>query len=140
LAAALLRVGMCQKDSHTILVVEDDPQIRSFLTTALHCEGYTVQEAEGGAAAIHTLDRAADSICLMVLDMSLPLVDGVHVLLHTRMHHSRLPVIAVSADSQSLADTKAAGARATLAKPFPVSDLLEIIESCQLGSGGASPA
>ena len=131
---------MCQEASHTILVVEDDQQIRSFLTPALRCEGYTVQEAEDGAAAIHTLDRAANSICLMVLDMGLPLVDGAQVLQHTRTGNPRLPVIAISADARRLADAKAAGARATLAKPFLVADLLQIIESCQLGSVGASPA
>ena len=115
----------------TALVVEDQQAIRRLVVDVLGRAGYIAKEAKDGAAAMRELDQSADSIDLLVLDLSLPLVDGLEVLAHVRSKAPLLPVIAVSASREDLAEARAAGARETLAKPFDVSELLERVESCR---------
>ena len=62
----------------TVLVVDDDASVRAMLGYILHDEGYVVREAEDGAEAIEEL--LVDPPDCMVLDLMMPVVDGVEVL------------------------------------------------------------
>jgi len=62
----------------TILVVDDEKNIRSTLTRALRLEGYATEEAENGAVALERLE--AGDIDLVILDLQMPVLDGLQLL------------------------------------------------------------
>ena len=100
-----------------MLVVDDEPQIRRALRTALTGHGYEVEVAEDGETALARL--AARLPDVVVLDLIMPGTDGFEVLRQTR-RWSNVPVIVLSARGQER-DTVAAldlGADDYLTKPF----------------------
>jgi two-component system, OmpR family, KDP operon response regulator KdpE len=109
---------------HTVIgIIEDDPQIRRFLRTALDAHGFSTFEAETGKqgltmAATHKPD-------LIILDLGLPDMDGVEVVARLREWMTR-PVIILSARDQERDKVTAldAGADDYLTKPFGVEELL----------------
>ena len=119
--------------SHTraILVVEDDTGIRGIVRELLDDEGYEVFEASNGAEAIVALGNRRpppDSLCLVILDMMLPVADGVEVLNALADWGHFVPVVAVSADRYQLHRAVDAGADETLAKPYDLNQLLAVVE------------
>jgi two-component system KDP operon response regulator KdpE len=107
----------------TLVVVEDEPQIRRFLRTALGTHGYRVIEAETGHQGL--IEAATQKPDLVILDLGLPDMDGVEVIKQLR-GWSALPVIVLSARSQETDKIAAldAGADDYLTKPFGVGELL----------------
>jgi two-component system, OmpR family, KDP operon response regulator KdpE len=106
-----------------ILVVDDEPQIRRALRTALTGHGYDVEIAEDGEAALALLAaRPADAV---VLDLVMPGVDGFEVLRETRTW-SDVPIIVLSARGQEADKVRALdlGADDYLTKPFGMEELL----------------
>jgi two-component system KDP operon response regulator KdpE len=106
-----------------ILVVEDDPQLRRFLRTALGAQGYRLVEAEsvsGGLIAATTHNPE-----LILLDIGLPDGDGIELTRRIR-EWSRVPVIVISARGREGDKVTAldAGADDYLTKPFGVNELL----------------
>jgi CheY-like chemotaxis protein len=63
-----------------ILVVEDEKESRDTLRELLELEGYQVQTAMNGREALDTLDAAGDRICIMLLDLFMPVMDGWQVI------------------------------------------------------------
>jgi two-component system phosphate regulon response regulator PhoB len=113
----------------TILVVEDDPAVREFLADALSDQGYRVLQARDGAEAIQALDEKPPDtdFSLVLLDMMLPVVDGLGVLNHLATQGAVPPVVAMSASSRQLAAAQSTGAQATIAKPFDLYRLLDVV-------------
>lgn len=115
---------MAQK---TVLLAEDDVEIRDILQDLLEAEGYDVIPASHGRQALEFLEGVRDAKLpdLVVLDLMMPLVDGVQVL--TRMKAdpvlSRIPVVVLSA----VARERPAGAAAFLRKPIPLQKLFDTI-------------
>ena len=107
-------------EPRSVLLVEDTPTLSALLADALGDKGYAVLRVTDGADAIRLLeDRAAsDRICLVVLDMDLPRVDGAGVLRHLAEHGRATPVIAMSGNVLQLGRAMRAGAYEVLAKPF----------------------
>ncbi len=79
-----------------ILVVEDDPQVRSITRRALQGAGYTVYEAMTGQAAIHFVASHSDQVDLIVSDVVMPGVNGRELTDHLRVAHPEVPVLLVS--------------------------------------------
>lgn len=107
----------------TVLVVEDEPQIRRLVRNALEGEGYRVfTAATGERSLIEAGTRKAD---LIVLDLGLPDMDGMEVLRHLRSW-SHVPVLILSARGEEDDKVRALdeGADDYLAKPFGVAELL----------------
>jgi two-component system, OmpR family, KDP operon response regulator KdpE len=106
-----------------ILVVDDEPQIRRFLRTALGSADFDVLEADTGQRAL--ADAAGKHPDAMILDLGLPDIDGVQVVKRLR-EWSSMPVIVLSArlmEEQKIAALDA-GADDYLTKPFGVGELL----------------
>ncbi len=106
-----------------VLVVDDEPQIRRALQSALTAHGYTVSVAEDGATGLEAIASWAPEA--VVLDLVMPGVDGYEVLRQTRIW-SPVPIIVLSARGQE-ADKVAAldqGADDYLTKPFGMAELL----------------
>jgi two-component system KDP operon response regulator KdpE len=107
----------------TILVVEDEPEIRRFLRTSLASEDYRVVEAETGErGAIEAGTLKPD---LAIIDLGLPDIDGIEVIRRIRKW-SPLPIIVLSARAreQSKVEALDAGADDYVTKPFAVGELL----------------
>jgi CheY-like chemotaxis protein len=123
-------LSSARAQAHTILVVEDQPPLRGLLREALEAAGYEVVEAWHGAQAIEAIDRSqppARGLCLILLDLFLPYVDGLGVLQHLAARRIFVPVVAVSAHPDLLEEAAASGAKDTLAKPFDVDELLATV-------------
>ena len=109
--------------SATLIVIEDEAQIRRFLRTTLTSENYQVIEAETGKQGLS--EAATRKPDLIILDLGLPDMDGVEVVKGIRSW-SVVPIIILSARSQEGDKISAldAGADDYLVKPFGVGELL----------------
>jgi two-component system KDP operon response regulator KdpE len=106
-----------------ILIVDDEPQIRRALRTALGGHGYDVELAEDGEQGLAMLAmRPPDAV---ILDLVMPGIDGLEVLRQTR-EWSEVPIIVLSARGQEGDKVMALdlGADDYLTKPFGVNELL----------------
>ena len=126
----------------TVLVVEDDGPMLDLLVWVLRRDGYEVEEAQHGEEATAAVERPrtpADRLCLVLLDMRLPLVDGQGVLYHLAQRGDSVPVVVVSAYPDAIRAARAAGVQATISKPFELAHLLAVVKQhClvqQLGTG-----
>jgi two-component system, OmpR family, response regulator len=106
-----------------LLLVEDDDLLRDGLSGQLTHMGHTITVASNGAVAVHVVDTCRfDGV---ILDLGLPLVDGMQVLAHIRKHHAALPVLILTA-RDGVEDRIVglnAGADDYLTKPFNVAEL-----------------
>ena len=113
--------------SLTVLLVEDDRELRSTLRESLLVEGYKVVASASAADARSVLAnaRVAESLDLVLLDLGLPDGDGEMLLAHLRRDRST-PVIVISARHSEEPKIRLldAGADDYLVKPFSVSELL----------------
>ena len=107
----------------TVLVVDDDPWVRSCLGEALEGEGYVVSYASNGSAALRLIAREQPGV--VVLDLALPERTGLEVLLELRRDSRTqgVRVIVVTANPAWLRGTLPAP-DAVLEKPFAVAELL----------------
>jgi two-component system KDP operon response regulator KdpE len=107
----------------TLVVIEDDPQIRRFLRTGLSAEPFRIFEAETGKDGL--VEAATRKPDLIVLDLGLPDIDGVDVVTRLREWYTR-PIIILSARSNEQEKIKAldAGADDYLTKPFGIGELM----------------
>lgn len=109
-----------------ILVVEDDQGIRDVMRLALESDGYRVQTAADGEAALRCIAEAPPS--LVLLDLGLPLLDGEGIAAYIRATYGRtVPIVVVSATANAEARPWRLGARAYIQKPFELDDLLSTI-------------
>ena len=107
----------------TVLVVEDEPQVRRFLRTMLASNGFRVVEAKTGAEGI--AQAATRNPDLVLLDLGLPDGDGVELTRRLR-EWARMPIIVISARDRERDKVEAldAGADDYLTKPFGADELL----------------
>jgi CheY-like chemotaxis protein len=63
-----------------VLVVEDEKESRDTLRELLELEGYAVETAVNGREALATLDASGEKICIMLLDLFMPVMDGWQVI------------------------------------------------------------
>jgi two-component system KDP operon response regulator KdpE len=107
----------------TILLVEDDPEIRRFLCAALQAEGYKVVASANARRG--TIDAATHKPDVAIVDLGLPDFDGLEVIRGIR-RWSPMPILVLSARAREHAKIQAfdAGADDYVTKPFGVGELL----------------
>jgi DNA-binding NtrC family response regulator len=113
---------------HTILVVDDDTQVRTLCRLALEESGYSVTEAINGKNALAAIEET--DFALIVLDLSMPDMDGFEFLKTVRVKSPKLKILVISGFLGGTMLTAAAlfGASATLAKPFSPDSLLLVVD------------
>jgi DNA-binding response OmpR family regulator len=113
----------------TILIVEDEPALRRFMTQLLMREGYDVQVAEDGLQALSLAEETTPD--LVVLDLMLPELDGFDVCrrLRARPETARVPILVVTARGthESRERSFEAGADDFILKPYDPRELIALI-------------
>jgi two-component system response regulator MprA len=106
-----------------VLVVDDEPAVRGALERAFRLEGYAVSLADDGWAALELID--ADAPNAIILDVSMPRLDGLEVCRRLRVAGNRTPILLLTA--RDTIDDRVngldAGADDYLAKPFSLREL-----------------
>jgi two-component system KDP operon response regulator KdpE len=107
----------------TVVLIEDDREIRHWLRVVLEAEGYRLCFAEAGEQGL--TETAARQPDLVLLDLGLPDLDGVEVIRRIR-EWSKVPIVVISArgQEQDKVDALDAGADDYVSKPFGTKELL----------------
>src|SRR5687768_12720631 len=122
------------------LVVEDDPDLIRQLSETLRAEGYAVDQATDGEEAMYLGE--VEPYDIVVLDLGLPVMDGVSVLKSWRAKGRTMPVLILTARGQWSEKVSGfdAGADDYLTKPFQMEELLARIRALiRRAAGHASP-
>jgi CheY-like chemotaxis protein len=122
-----------------ILVVDDDPGILSALGRLLTTAGHEVISAENGVDATRRWrELGAD---LVILDIFMPVMDGLETVAALRAHAPGLPIIVMSGGGATGMDlffeAKLLGANWTIAKPFTVAGMMALVNSALTDPGAA---
>lgn len=114
--------------AHSILIAEDDQQVRGLLRRVLESAGYDVCEAANGEEAMRACRAAPFDV--VVADILMPQRDGIEMIIHLRKTMPNIPVIAISGanDPLFLANAAGLGAARTLSKPFSPQKLLNVVQ------------
>src|SRR5690242_2217560 len=120
----------------SVLVIDDDPLLRSFVRVALEGGGYAVREAADGQEGLLALEH--EPADLVLCDVFMPGESGLGVLGHLRHRCRRATVVAMSGGSARFAGdflgvARRLGAIDALAKPFGVAELLGAVERALAG-------
>ena len=121
-----------------ILIIDDEPNLRSTLRRTLHQAGHQVSEAGNGAEGIDSYER--DPPDLVITDIFMPEKEGIETIIALHRADPDLPIIAISGGGRSggavLSSAEKLGARHTLSKPFRGEQLLSAVsESLSAKSG-----
>ncbi|WP_139997424.1 response regulator transcription factor [Paenibacillus paridis] len=113
---------------NTVLVVDDDSEIRDILHVYLRNEGYLVCEAANGLEALQAIQT--NSVQLVILDVMMPKLDGIHACLKIR-EFSDVPIIMLSAKQEDMDKITGLmiGADDYMIKPFNPMELLARVKA-----------
>jgi DNA-binding response OmpR family regulator len=110
-----------------ILVIEDDPSVRTLVERVLTAYGFIVSAAADGLDGLMQLESGATPD-LMIADVMMPRLDGMSLVkaLKTRPETAQIPVIFLTAksDSRSMIEGINAGAKFYITKPFQIDELV----------------
>lgn len=126
-AARLPRYSGSELEDRTILVVEDNDDVRATTSAILRDVGATVVEATNGQQAIERWNETPVDVILM--DVRMPVLDGIEATRRLRAAGVAVPIIALTADAlaDEVTSCLAAGCTAHLAKPLDVARLVEAV-------------
>ncbi len=117
------------EQKYRILVVEDDKEIREGIEIYLKNQGYEVFQAANGAEGLKVIER--EEIHLAIVDIMMPVMDGVTMLMKLRAQDQDFPVIMLSAKSEEVDKIMGLnmGADDYVTKPFTPLELLARVNS-----------
>jgi two-component system, cell cycle sensor histidine kinase and response regulator CckA len=119
-------MGLAEKKK-TVLVVDDEPGVRTFVHSVLARHGYNVLEAEDGLAAYELVEQLSGKIELLVTDVKMPRMDGITLGEKVSTGYPGIGVLYISA---YISEAPARGAgRRFLPKPFRPDALVECVRS-----------
>ena len=117
----------------SILVIDDDPDVRGFIVTSLGEQGYRVREASDGREGLAALERELPD--LVVLDFIMPGMSGAAVAGKIRERHPNQTILFVSGYSDTDAVKRTAPDAPLLTKPFRAEALQKAVRSALTASG-----
>ena len=117
----------------TVLVVDDEALVRTQLRRSLELRAYSVLEAPDGQSALSLLSSGGAQPDVIVLDMTMPDIDGAEVLRRLRASGSRIPVVVSSGylDVSIERRLRRDEFQGFLAKPYGAIDLVNAIEAAR---------
>ncbi len=116
----------------TILVVDDDPQIRKLLRLVLEKAGFGVVEAADGRCGLKILSQ--QPLDLVITDIIMPEVEGIETIMAIRKRDPSLPIIAISGGGKLNPKTyldvaKSMGVVETMTKPIDTGRLAAVVKA-----------
>jgi len=117
----------------SILVIDDDPDVRGFIVETLEEEGYNVREAADGREGIAEVERETPD--LIVLDFIMPGLSGAEVARHVLDRRPDQPILFVSGYSETEAVKRTAPGAPLLAKPFRAEALQKAVRGALTPAG-----
>lgn len=121
-----------------ILVVEDEPQIRALLKTALTEEGFKVIEAQDGTVALKELWKRKGKVAILVTDVDMGRMNGLELAESARAQYPEVPILFVSGLPMQPAELERIAPRsAFVTKPFTVKTLIKAVRKL---TGDQAPA
>jgi CheY-like chemotaxis protein len=121
--------GDCLDDiahGESILVVEDDRDVRSFIVECLNTFGYDVRESQDGYTGLEAMRAAQPD--LLIVDFAMPGINGAEMAMQVRARHADLPIIFVTGYADMDAVERVDGTKFLLRKPFEVSALANVVK------------
>ena len=114
-----------------VLIAEDEASIREFIVMNLKRSGYDVVEAENGEEAINKYEEENGNIDVAVLDIMMPLKDGLEVCKYLRAKSSKIGIIMLTAKTQEMDKVTGllVGADDYVTKPFSPSELMARVDA-----------
>lgn len=114
-----------------VLIAEDEASIREFIVINLKRSGYDVVEAENGEEAINKYEEENGNIDVAVLDIMMPLRDGLEVCKYLRAKSSKIGIIMLTAKTQEMDKVTGllVGADDYVTKPFSPSELMARVDA-----------
>jgi CheY-like chemotaxis protein len=112
----------------SILIVEDEQDVREAIATFLEGEGYPVVEAQHGREALQHL-HTSRVFCLILLDLFMPVMNG-WMFRSEQLRDltlATIPVVVISADTDAVGKAATLGAVAAMVKPLDFGRLLETV-------------
>jgi two-component system, NtrC family, response regulator AtoC len=124
-----------------VLVVEDELEVRRYLDMALKCHGYDVALAEDGLKAVDFLRDNHKSVAAVLLDVIMPLKDGIQALREIRQFNPDLPVVVISSavSPDKIVEAMKCGATDFLAKPISHEELCTALQKALPGGWQPGP-
>ena len=127
--------------SGTVLLVEDEPMVRTVAERALTRHGYTVVTATNGEEALEMLARVGDDIVLLITDVVMPAMDGPTMVREARKSWPKLPILFMSGYAEEqLRKSIDLDQVVFLPKPFSVQELAEAARRAVAAGGAATDA
>lgn len=114
-----------------VLIAEDEASIREFIVINLKRSGYDVVEAENGEEAINKYEEENGNIDVAVLDIMMPLKDGLEVCKYLRAKSSKIGIIMLTAKTQEMDKVTGllVGADDYVTKPFSPTELMARVDA-----------
>ena len=127
--------------SGVILVVDDEELVRRTATTTLAHLGYTILEAANGQEAIEVFQRNSGRIALVILDLSMPVMNGEESLKRLKSIKPDVPVLLSSGFSETEAARRfqSTGPATFLQKPYTAQHLAELVQAALNGTRSSRP-
>lgn len=116
-----------------ILVVDDSPTIRTSVEFTVKDFGFPVKQAENGVDALEKIKQIkaqGDDLALCVIDVNMPMMDGISFLKEFKKKDKYTPVLILTTESEEgkIKEGKEAGASGWMIKPFKPESLKEIVK------------
>lgn len=114
-----------------VLIVDDDKYIRNAIVAVLKVDGYAAVTAEDGAMALAILRARREEIGVILLDLRMPVMDGVTFLAERAADPSLvgIPACVISADADASARCVGLFVSCVLRKPFDGDDLIRVVKT-----------
>jgi CheY-like chemotaxis protein len=109
----------------TVLIIDDNVDSRTILTTVLEADGHTVVAADGGRAGLAAVKR--QPLDLIVTDILMPDIEGIEIIRKLRKLDRAAKIVAISAAPQYLDMARDLGADEVIAKPLAIAGFRAVI-------------
>ena len=122
----------------SILIVDDEPDMRIALTKALSCSGYSVESASSGFEALEKFKR--EKFGIVITDLKMPEMTGMNVLQEVKKISPQVPVIILTAYGtvKNAVEAMKEGASDYILKPFSADTLEAAVKKTLINSNGKS--
>jgi DNA-binding response OmpR family regulator len=123
--------AMATKGGVSILIVEDEQELRSLFSLILEMEGFSVLQAEDGERGLEILRTHPGSIRMMITDLNLPKIGGVDLINQARALNPAVKIVGTSGMSGAAVREMVmkAGADDFIPKPFQAKDAIRKLKA-----------